>query len=89
MRLERPRRLHLLAALPLTLALACQDTTTSPSLVRAPEQPAFVSVPAEGSSTTLDFGTWNLEWFGDSNEGPSNETSCSAPTSTYGDSRRW
>jgi endonuclease/exonuclease/phosphatase family metal-dependent hydrolase len=74
MRLERPRRLHLLAALPLTLALACQDTTTSPSLVRAPEQPAFVSVPAEGSSTTLDFGTWNLEWFGDSNEGPSNET---------------
>lgn len=29
--------------------------------------------PAEGTSSTLDFGTWNLEWFGDTENGPSNE----------------
>lgn len=26
-----------------------------------------------GTSSTLDFGTWNLEWFGDSSRGPANE----------------
>lgn len=29
--------------------------------------------PAQGTSSTLDFGTWNLEWFGDTENGPSNE----------------
>ncbi|MEX0719501.1 MAG: PKD domain-containing protein [Balneolaceae bacterium] len=29
--------------------------------------------PAQGKSSTLDFGTWNLEWFGDPDNGPSNE----------------
>ncbi|MBD3616932.1 MAG: PKD domain-containing protein [Gracilimonas sp.] len=29
--------------------------------------------PAEGTSSTLDFATWNLEWFGDTENGPSNE----------------
>lgn len=30
-------------------------------------------VPAEGTSATLDFATWNLEWFGDPNRGPGDE----------------
>ena len=35
----------------------------------------FVSgqVPKIGSDTTLDVGTWNIEWFGDSLNGPSND----------------
>lgn len=31
------------------------------------------TVPARGSATTLDIGSWNLEWFGDTSNGPSNE----------------
>ena len=30
-------------------------------------------VPQIGSDTTLDVGTWNIEWFGDSLNGPSNQ----------------
>lgn len=39
-----------------------------------PFSPSLVTVPAEGGSTTLDFATWNVEWFGSTAEGPSNET---------------
>lgn len=35
--------------------------------------PAIGQVPKIGSDTTLDVGTWNVEWFGDSLNGPSNE----------------
>jgi endonuclease/exonuclease/phosphatase family metal-dependent hydrolase len=31
-------------------------------------------VPGIGTDTTLDFATWNLEWFGHSGRGPENET---------------
>jgi endonuclease/exonuclease/phosphatase family metal-dependent hydrolase len=33
-----------------------------------------VTIPARGTATTLDFGNWNIEWFGDTSNGPSNET---------------
>jgi endonuclease/exonuclease/phosphatase family metal-dependent hydrolase len=33
-----------------------------------------VSIPAKGSATTLDVGSYNIEWFGDTGNGPSNET---------------
>lgn len=32
-----------------------------------------VTVPAKGSAATLDIASWNLEWFGDPSNGPSNE----------------
>ena len=32
-----------------------------------------ITVPAKGSASTLDIGSWNLEWFGDSGNGPNNE----------------
>ncbi|HEX2687383.1 MAG TPA: lamin tail domain-containing protein [Kofleriaceae bacterium] len=32
-----------------------------------------VSVPAKGAATTLDIGSWNLEWFGDTANGPTDE----------------
>jgi endonuclease/exonuclease/phosphatase family metal-dependent hydrolase len=37
--------------------------------------PAFAQiVPAKGSSTTLDIASWNIEWFGDTTNGPTNES---------------
>ena len=35
--------------------------------------PAISQVPKIGTDTTLDVGTWNIEWFGDSLNGPSND----------------
>lgn len=32
-----------------------------------------VVVPAKGTASTLDIGSWNLEWFGDTANGPSDE----------------
>lgn len=32
------------------------------------------TVPAKGAVDTLDIGSWNVEWFGDTGNGPSNET---------------
>lgn len=32
-----------------------------------------VSVPAQGSATTLDIASWNLEWFGSTSNGPTDE----------------
>jgi len=33
-----------------------------------------VTVPAQGTATTVDFGNWNIEWFGSTSNGPANET---------------
>lgn len=30
-------------------------------------------VPAKGTDTTLDIASWNIEWFGDTSNGPTNE----------------
>ena len=49
--------------------IAPNDTTQS-SLVTSLSK---TTVPAQGTSTTLDFATWNLEWFGDTENGPSDE----------------
>lgn len=34
----------------------------------------FAQIPSIDNSSSLDVGTWNLEWFGDLTNGPSNET---------------
>lgn len=60
-------RRWLCAALLLVLA-SCQ--LEEPSTLEA--QQAAV-VPSRGSASTLDFGAWNLEWFGDAGNGPTNE----------------
>jgi endonuclease/exonuclease/phosphatase family metal-dependent hydrolase len=31
------------------------------------------TVPARGTATTLDIASWNIEWFGDTGNGPTNE----------------
>ncbi|MDC0712209.1 endonuclease/exonuclease/phosphatase family protein [Stigmatella sp. ncwal1] len=33
-----------------------------------------VTIPSQGTTTTVDIGCWNVEWFGSSSNGPSNET---------------
>src|SRR5215813_6013442 len=32
-----------------------------------------VTIPAKGDATTLDIASWNIEWFGDTANGPTNE----------------
>jgi endonuclease/exonuclease/phosphatase family metal-dependent hydrolase len=34
----------------------------------------ILAVPGKGSATTLDIVAWNIEWFGQTSNGPSNET---------------
>lgn len=47
------------------------DTTPTPIDTNEPE-PNTEFAPV-GTASTLDFGTWNLEWFGDTSRGPSDE----------------
>lgn len=49
------------------------ELATAPTTV-APPPALFATVPAEGTASSLDFGTWNLEWFGHPSEGPSDES---------------
>jgi hypothetical protein len=35
--------------------------------------PISVAVPPKGTATTLDIGGWNIEWFGDTSNGPTDE----------------
>ncbi|MEZ4361248.1 MAG: lamin tail domain-containing protein [Kofleriaceae bacterium] len=44
-----------------------------PSLSDLGEADQAIAIPARGSATTLDLASWNLEWFGDAGNGPSNE----------------
>ena len=53
---------------------ACESPLAPPTQSAGPAYAATSAVPARGTATTLDFGTWNLEWFGDTSEGPSNES---------------
>jgi PKD repeat protein len=55
-------------------ALAACENPGAPTPLAAPGTAALATIPAQGTSSTLDFGTWNLEWFGYESEGPSNET---------------
>lgn len=56
----------------LALALGACDVQT-PVAPRAVAPPARVVVPAQGTATTLDIASWNVEWFGDATNGPSND----------------
>ena len=75
-RLSPARAAVLLGAL-LTAGLAACDT---PSGV-APERtlagvdaPSLAVIPAKGTAATLDVASWNIEWFGSTGNGPTNET---------------
>lgn len=74
-RVFRPRAALLLGAL-LAPALGACDTPTAAREARpaAPERPALATVPTKGSAATLDVASWNIEWFGSTSNGPTNET---------------
>jgi endonuclease/exonuclease/phosphatase family metal-dependent hydrolase len=63
----------LLGAL-LSVSLAACDPLPASGGITAPDAPALAVVPAKGSATTLDVAGWNIEWFGSTGSGPTNET---------------
>jgi len=62
-----------------TLTLSCVATNSASvassvaNAVVNVQAPPSSSVPAQGTATTLDIAEWNLEWFGDTSNGPKNE----------------
>lgn len=65
-------------------ALSPEDSALDPTIVTLTETPAglpldldapvsLVAIPNQGSPSTLDIATWNIEWFGSTSNGPSNE----------------
>ena len=60
----RPRAL----AAALVAAIALTPLTTDPVMAAA-----TTPIPSQGSATQLDVGNWNVEWFGATNYGPTNE----------------
>lgn len=70
----RFRAALLLGALLAPALGACDTPTAAPgSWPAAPERPALAVVPAKGAAATLDVASWNIEWFGSTGNGPSNE----------------
>jgi endonuclease/exonuclease/phosphatase family metal-dependent hydrolase len=60
------------AVLSLVLA-ACDAGSALRPRVPEPSAVARTVIPAQGQAATLDIANWNLEWFGDAANGPSNE----------------
>jgi len=63
--------LLLVAPLCVSACVASSDLDDPPIPLGEVAQP--VTIPAKGSATTLDIASWNIEWFGDAANGPTNE----------------
>jgi endonuclease/exonuclease/phosphatase family metal-dependent hydrolase len=70
-----PRRVApvLGALLSVTLAACDAHSGAAGSGITAPDAPALAVIPAKGTAATLDVASWNIEWFGSTSNGPSNE----------------
>ncbi len=75
MRIHPYRAAPMLGAL-LFLSLAACDAHSAAARggITAPDAPALAVVPAKGTAATLDVASWNIEWFGSTGNGPSNES---------------
>jgi endonuclease/exonuclease/phosphatase family metal-dependent hydrolase len=75
MRFSTARATLLSAGLLSFVLSACEAPTTIPAGagLAAPEAPSLAVIPAQGTAATLDVASWNIEWFGDAANGPSNE----------------
>ncbi|MCH2449875.1 MAG: endonuclease/exonuclease/phosphatase family protein [Gracilimonas sp.] len=51
----------------------CRNDSNPVTKTNEPEPEPNTEFEAVGTDTTLDFATWNLEWFGDTGRGPDNE----------------
>jgi endonuclease/exonuclease/phosphatase family metal-dependent hydrolase len=70
-RIRSFRALFTLGALFVPALAACDAPTAT---LRAPlGAPSAVVIPAKGTAATLDVASWNIEWFGETANGPSNE----------------
>lgn len=68
------RRFSLLPLLTLFIFISFINCSNNSNPVTEVEEPdPNVEFESVGTDTTLDFATWNLEWFGDTGRGPSNE----------------
>lgn len=70
---RRPSAAFAFGALLLSSLAAC-DAPAGENAGPTLPAPRAVVIPAEGTAATLDVGSWNIEWFGDATNGPSNET---------------
>ena len=66
-------RLSLLLLAPV-LATACALSVEEPAGEPVGTVTQSVVIPAKGGATTLDIASWNIEWFGDASNGPTNKT---------------
>jgi len=55
-------------------ASSAPPAATPPTTPTSPTTPSAPVIPAIGDASVIDMATWNLEWFGDPSNGPSNET---------------
>jgi PKD repeat protein len=69
--MTRRHSLTRLLAATLIVALGC-GTPLDPQSNSLP-RPSFAVVPSQGSPSALDVATWNIEWFGHTGFGPTNE----------------
>ena len=63
-----------ITALSFALLGACESVPPTAASLAPPPAPRLATVPAQGSASTLDIGNWNIEWYGDAANGPSNES---------------
>lgn len=76
MRSRRPPRLHVILLAAAALATAgCENAfePVVPGPDDGPAGPAAATVPEKGGDATLDVATWNIEWFGNTENGPTDE----------------
>ena len=75
MKISRRKSDLILSSLTVVL-LACgaSPEIASPEELELGELKQAITIPGKGTTTTLDFGSWNLEWFGDTGNGPANES---------------
>jgi PKD repeat protein len=67
---RRHKLMRLVSAAVVILAIGCA-TPIDPAVQRPGV--SFAVVPSQGSSVDLDMATWNIEWFGHTGFGPTNE----------------
>jgi endonuclease/exonuclease/phosphatase family metal-dependent hydrolase len=62
------------ALLVLAAAAACDAPSGAQRTLTGVDAPSLVTIPAKGTAATLDVASWNIEWFGATGSGPTNET---------------
>lgn len=61
------------ALLSVSLAACDAHSVAARGGITAPDAPALAVIPAKGTAATLDVASWNIEWFGSTGNGPTNE----------------